>query len=73
VSRDTPGAKELFMGMWHNACYNTRNPALEVTRWAKVWVDCCVLAGRIAEMESAASAAEQADNPSEEVADAAEE
>ncbi len=67
--RTTPGPSELFMSCWQQSMFaegasrpgsNGWNPA-KVLHWAKVWVDCCDLAGRLAEMEAKADAEATAD------------
>ena len=64
--RRTPQAGDLFMALWSQRMFSETGAkpgastwtSAQIVHWAKVWVDCCDLAGRLEEMEEKAAAAE---------------
>ncbi len=66
--RHTPQPNELFLAMWQQSIFaeGTTKPGTsdwgpaQTLHWARVWVDCCDLAGRLEEMEAKAATAKAA-------------
>ncbi len=57
--RETPEAKDLFLGLW----YNTDRRPDAIVYWVKQWIACAELAGRLQEIEAAAEGERQVAEP----------
>jgi len=61
--RHTPQPHDLFMSVWQQRMFaeGKARPgqndwgSAQLLHWAKVWIDCCELAGRLEEMEAKAA------------------
>lgn len=55
--RQTPSPHDLFMGLWYQAASQGGQGPSAIVHWARAWVRCCELAGRLEEMERNAAEA----------------